>query len=184
MGYRAPTPEGLKPKDLVGVPWRLAFALQADGWYLRSDIVWNKPNAIPESVKDRPSRSHELVFLFSKSLRYSYDYEAVREPVMNGEGTKGRRSVWSINTEPCPEAHFATFPRELVRPCILAGSHAGSVVLDPFFGSGTVGEVAAVEGRDFLGLELNPEYAAIAQARLNGVAPGLIRVEAHGETSR
>jgi site-specific DNA-methyltransferase (cytosine-N4-specific) len=184
MGYRAPTPEGLKPKDLVGVPWRLAFALQADGWYLRSDIVWNKPNAIPESVKDRPSRSHELVFLFSKSLRYSYDYEAVREPVMNGEGTKGRRSVWSINTEPCPEAHFATFPRELVRPCILAGSHAGSVVLDPFFGSGTVGEVAAVEGRDFLGIELNPEYAAIAQARLNGVAPGLIRVEAHGETSR
>lgn len=183
MSYRAPTPEGLKPKDLIGVPWRLAFALQADGWYLRSDMIWNKPNANPESVKDRPSRSHEFVFLFSKSKRYSYDYEAVREPVLNGEGMRGRRSVWDINTEACPEAHFATFPRELVRPCLLAGSKPGSCVLDPFFGSGTVGEVAAVERRDFVGIELNADYAAIAQARLDKVGSGLMTVEHHGESS-
>lgn len=176
MGYRAPTPEGLKPKDLIGVPWRVAFALQADGWFLRSDIVWNKPNAIPESVKDRPSRSHEFVFLFSKSLRYSYDYEAVKEPADNGNGTKGRRSVWNINTEPCPEAHFATFPRELVRPCLLAGSSPGTTVLDPFFGSGTVGEVAAQEGRDFFGIELNEEYAHIATSRLDRLSPGLMQL--------
>lgn len=186
MSYRAPTPEGLKPKDLIGVPWRVAFALQADGWYLRSDIVWNKPNAMPESVKDRPSRSHEFVFLFSKSLRYDYDYAATREPLLNGGGLRGRRTVWDINTEPCPEAHFATFPRELVRPAVLAGSQVGGVVLDPFFGSGTVGEVAASEGRDFVGVELNREYAAIAQSRLNRLAPGLMRVEPPSEiaTSR
>jgi site-specific DNA-methyltransferase (adenine-specific)/site-specific DNA-methyltransferase (cytosine-N4-specific) len=181
MSYRAPTPEGLKPKDLIGVPWRVAFALQADGWYLRSDIVWNKPNAMPESVKDRPSRSHEFVFLFSKSLRYDYDYAAVREPVLNGGGLRGRRSVWDINTEPCPQAHFATFPRELVRPAVLAGSRPGGIVLDPFFGSGTVAEVAASEGRDFVGVELNPEYASVAQARLDRLAPGLMQVETHAE---
>lgn len=186
MSYRAPTPEGLKPKDLIGVPWRVAFALQADGWYLRSDIIWNKPNAMPESVKDRPSRSHEFVFLFSKSLRYDYDYSATREPVLNGGGLRGRRTVWDINTEPCPEAHFATFPRELVRPAVLAGSQVGGVVLDPFFGSGTVGEVAASEGRDFVGVELNREYVAIAQSRLDRLAPGLMRVEPPSEiaTSR
>jgi site-specific DNA-methyltransferase (cytosine-N4-specific) len=179
MSYRAPTPDGLKPKDLIGVPWRAAFALQADGWYLRSDIVWNKPNAIPESVKDRPSRCHEFVFLFSKSLRYDYDYAAVREPVLNGGGMRGRRSVWNINTEACPEAHFATFPRELVLPAILAGSNPGGLVLDPFFGSGTVGEVAASEGRNFVGIELNPEYAAIAEKRMAGLARGIMQVERH-----
>ncbi len=183
MSYRAPTPEGLKPKDLIGVPWRVAFALQADGWYLRSDIVWNKPNAIPESVKDRPSRSHEFVFLFSKSLRYDYDYHAVREPSLNGNGLRGRRSVWDINTEPCPAAHFATFPRDLVRPAVLAGSQPGDVVLDPFFGSGTVGEVASAEGRDFMGIELNDEYAAIAQARLDELAPDLMQLERHAESA-
>jgi site-specific DNA-methyltransferase (cytosine-N4-specific) len=184
MSYRAPTPDGLKPKDLIGVPWRVAFALQDDGWYLRSDIVWNKPNAIPESVKDRPSRSHEYLFLFSKSLRYDYDYNAVREPLLNGDGRRGRRSVWNINTEPFPGSHFAVFPRELVRPAVLAGSHPGGLVLDPFFGSGTVGEVAASEGRDFLGIELNPDYAAIAQKRLDSLAPGVMRVEEHGGSAR
>ena len=178
MSYRAPTPDGLKPKDLIGVPWRVALALQTDGWYLRSDIVWHKPNALPESVKDRPSRSHEYVFLFAKSLHYDYDYEAVREPVIgSGQGLRGRRSVWDINTEPRPDAHFATFPRDLVRPAVLAGSRAGGVVLDPFFGSGTVGEVACSLGRDFVGIELNPQYAAVAQARLGELAPGLLSVE-------
>jgi site-specific DNA-methyltransferase (cytosine-N4-specific) len=183
MSYRAPTPEGLKPKDLIGVPWRVAFALQEDGWYLRSDIIWNKPNAMPESVKDRPSRSHEFIFLFAKSLRYDYDYEGVREPALNGTGLRGRRTVWDINTEPYPEAHFATFPRELVRPAVLAGSQAGGLVLDPFFGSGTAGEVAAAEGRDFVGVELNPDYAAIAQSRLDRLAPGLMQVEPHAENA-
>lgn len=177
MSYRAPTPDGLKPKDLIGVPWRLAFALQADGWYLRTDIVWHKPNGLPESVKDRPSRCHEFVFLLSKSERYVYDYEAVKEPSLDGRTRKGRRSVWSINTEPFPEAHFATFPRELVRPCVLAGSAPNSIVLDPFFGSGTVGEVCVTEGRSFVGIELNEEYAEIAQRRLDAVAPGLMTIE-------
>lgn len=176
MSYRAPTPEGLKPKDLIGVPWRLAFALQADGWYLRTDIVWHKPNGLPESVKDRPSRCHEFVFLLSKSQKYYYDYEAVKEPSLDGRSLKGRRSVWSVNTEAFPEAHFATFPKELVRPCVLAGSPPESVVLDPFFGSGTVGEVCVTEGRSFLGIELNDEYGEIAQRRLDAVAPGLMTI--------
>ncbi len=183
MSYRAATPEGLKPKDLIGVPWRVAFALQDDGWFLRSDLIWNKPNAIPESVKDRPSRSHEYLFLFSKSLRYDYDYHAVRESLLNGDGLRGRRSVWNINTEPFPGSHFAVFPRELVRPAVLAGSQPGGLVLDPFFGSGTVGEVAATEGRDFLGIELNAEYATIAQKRLDALAPNLMQVEHHEGTS-
>ncbi len=116
MEYRAPTPEGLKPKDLIGVPWRLAFALQADGWYLRSDIIWNKPNCQPESVKDRPTRAHEYIFLLSKSERYYYDFEGVREPA-NGSGRlRNRRTIWSINTEPFAEAHFATFPPHWSNP--------------------------------------------------------------------
>ncbi len=165
MSYRAPTPDGLKPKDLIGVPWRIAFALQADGWYLRSDIVWNKNNGLPESVKDRPSRVHEYVFLFAKSERYYYDYEAVKESAVNGK-KRNCRSVWTINTEPCKEAHFATFPRDLVARCLLAGSKNGSLVLDPFFGSGTVGEVCQMFDRQFLGVELNPEYVEIAKSRL------------------
>jgi len=184
MSYRAATPAGLKPKDLIGVPWKLAFALQEDGWYLRADIIWNKPNAIPESVKDRPSRSHEYVFLFSKSLRYDYDYDAVREPALNGAGLRGRRSVWNINTEPFPGSHFAVFPRELVRPAVLAGSQPGGLVLDPFFGSGTVGEVAASEGRDFVGVELNPDYVQLAQQRLEAVGNDLMSVEQASETAR
>lgn len=165
MDYRAPTPEGLKPKDLIGVPWKVAFALQADGWYLRSDIIWHKNNGLPESVKDRPSRVHEYVFLLSKSERYSYEHEAVKEAAVNGR-KRNCRSVWTINTEPFYGAHFATFPRELVTRCLLAGSKAGSLVLDPFLGSGTVGEICQQFGRRFVGIELNPEYAAIAERRL------------------
>ena len=173
MDYRPATPEGLKPKDLIGVPWRLAFALQTDGWYLRTDIVWNKPNGNPESVKDRPVRMHEFIFLLTKSERYLYNYEAVKEPSLDGKKLKARRSVWNINTEAFPEAHFATFPAALVEPCILAGSNEGDVVLDPFFGSGTVGQVAYNLGRNFVGLELNAEYIEIAQRRIADRCDGL-----------
>jgi len=166
MSYRPPTPRGLKPKDLVGVPWRVAFSLQAEGWYLRSDIIWHKPNCQPESVKDRPTCAHEYVFLFSKSERYFYDYEAIREPAMTRTGYRNRRSVWTIETEPCPDAHFATFPRKLVEPCVLAGSEPGDCLLDPFFGSGTVGVVASALGRSFLGIEIKPDYVEIARRRL------------------
>lgn len=168
MDYRAPTPEGLKPKDLIGVPWRVAFALQADGWYLRSEIIWNKPNCQPESVKDRPTRCHEYLFLFTKSERYYYDHEAIKEPSTAG-GYKNRRSVWNINTEAFPGAHFATFPVTLVEPCILAGTETGDTVFDPFFGSGTVGAVCSKLGRKFVGVELNEEYAAMAFKRLGWV---------------
>lgn len=177
MSYRPPTPEGLKPKDLIGVPWRIAFALQSDGWYLRSDIIWHKPNCQPESVKDRPTRSHEYLFLFSKSEKYYYDYEAIKEPAVLDSGkTKNKRTVWfpdanetiwNINTEPFNGAHFAVFPRALVRPCILAGSKTDSVVLDPFFGSGTTGEVCLETGRQCIGIELKPEYVEIAKSRLS-----------------
>jgi DNA modification methylase len=165
MAYRPPTPEGLKPKDLIGIPWRLAFALQADGWYLRSDIVWNKPNCQPESVKDRPTRSHEYIFLLTKNERYYYDNEAIKEEASTGS-KKNRRTVWSINTEAFDGAHFATFPEALVSPCIMAGSREGDVVLDPFFGSGTVGCVALKRGRAFVGIEINPEYVEMAKNRI------------------
>ena len=166
MSYRPPTPNGLKPKDLVGVPWRVAFALLADGWYLRSDIVWYKPNCQPESVKDRPTRSHEYIFLFSKSEDYFYDYEAAKEPSNSHGCTRNRRSVWAINTEAFPGAHFATFPPKLVEVCVSAGSAAGDTLLDPFLGSGTVGEVCLKMGRRFLGIELNEDYAKLAKGRL------------------
>ena len=175
MSYRPPTPVGLKPKDLVGIPWRVAFALQEDGWYLRADIVWNKPNCQPESVKDRPTRSHEYVFLMSKSERYFYDSDAVKVPSNCSAQGKNRRSVWSangeetvwdLNTEPYKGAHFAVFPRGLVRPCLLAGSSPGSLVLDPFFGSGTTGEVCVELGRRCVGIELKREYIALAKERL------------------
>jgi len=165
MSYRAPTPKGLKPKDLIGVPWRLAFALQEDGWYLRSDVVWHKPNTQPESVKDRPTRAHEYVFLLSKAQKYFYDAEAVKEPSVGG-GTRARRTVWSVTTEPFREAHFATFPPKLVEPCVLASTKPGGLVLDPFFGAGTVGVVCKALGRSFVGVELNEAYAQLARARL------------------
>ncbi|MFO8006827.1 MAG: site-specific DNA-methyltransferase [Candidatus Brocadiia bacterium] len=166
MDYRPPTPEGLKPKDLVGVPWRLAFALQTDGWYLRSEIIWHKPNCQPESVKDRPTRAHEHVFLLSKAEQYYYDYEAAREPALGSRRWRNRRTVWSVNTESFNGAHFATFPRSLVEPCVAAATAEGDRVLDPFLGSGTVGEVALRLSRCFLGIELNPDYAQIALRRL------------------
>lgn len=170
MSVRPDTPAGLKPKDLIGVPWRLALALQDDGWYLRSDIIWHKPNAMPESVKDRPTRCHEIVFMFAKSERYYYNRVAVQEEADTGRGKRNRRTVWSINTEPCREAHFATFPPKLVEPCVLAGSAPGDYVLDPFFGSGTVGAVCQEQQRRFVGIELHPEYVRIAQRRLDSRA--------------
>lgn len=193
-----------KPKDLIGIPWRVAFALQADGWWLRSDIIWSKPNPMPESVTDRPTKAHEYVFLLTKSARYFFDQEAVREdlapasedryryafggaknqalaeankngvgvgtrPIGMREPTAGRnvRSVWEIATQPYAEAHFATFPQELPRRCISAGSPAGGVVLDPFMGSGTTALVARNLGRRSIGIELNADYCALAAKRLS-----------------
>jgi DNA modification methylase len=220
---------GLKPKDLVGIPWRVAFALQADGWYLRSDIIWSKPNPMPESVTDRPTKAHEYLFLLSKSERYYYDAAAIAEPVSdamraqmaqgyNGTATKdyesagvqnpssvkarilarasgkvytaqaygehpqseprgpasnfglplnrNRRSVWTINTQPFPGAHFAVMPEALVEPCVKAGSKPGDVVLDPFAGAGTVGAVCERYDRRFIGIELNPAYVEMAERRI------------------
>ncbi|WP_445386426.1 DNA-methyltransferase [Robiginitalea sp. IMCC44478] len=168
MSYRPPTPKGLKPKDLIGVPWLLALALQKDGWYLRSDIIWNKPNCQPESVKDRPTRSHEYVFLLSKSKKYYYNSEAIKEPGINGK-KKNRRTVWNINTEPFKGAHFAVFPPELVKLCLLAGSMENSKVLDPFFGSGTVGQVSSLFQRKCWGIEVNEEYASIIKERTSSL---------------
>ena len=163
MSVRPPTPEGLKPKDLIGVPWLIAFALQKEGWYLRADIIWNKPNCQPESVKDRPTRSHEYLFLFSKSEHYRYDHEAVRGP--NGRNI---RTVWDVYTRPYAEAHFATFPPALVEPCLKLASSPSDLILDPFIGSGTSGLVALQLNRRFVGIELNPAYLQIAEERLNG----------------
>ena len=165
MAVRPETPEGLKSKDLLGIPWRLAFALQADGWYLRSDVVWEKPNAMPESVKDRPSRSHEFLFMLTKSEKYYYDRERAME-MADGGGRRNRRTVWRVNTRPFLGSHFATFPPDLIRPCIQASSEPGDYVLDPFFGSGTVGLVCLEENRRYLGIELHPDYVAMAAERL------------------
>jgi DNA modification methylase len=149
----------LKDKDLVGIPWRVALALQADGWYIRSDIIWNKPNPMPESVRDRPTKSHEYIFLLTKSARYYYDSEAVMERKRN------RRSVWDMGVKPYKEAHFATFPEQLPETCIKAGTKKGDVVLDIFAGSGTTLRVASKLGRKGIGIELNPEYVKILRKR-------------------
>ena len=192
---------GLKPKDLIGIPWRVALALQADGWYLRQDIIWAKPNPMPESVTDRCTKSHEYVFLLSKSARYYYDHEAVKEPSIHssdrraGEGrltykgkrqgnqgtgqeafvsiteTRNKRDVWTIASKPFKGAHFAVMPEALVEPCVLAGSAEGDTVLDPFTGSGTVAVVALQHGRNFVGTELNPEYGQIAKDRITKASP-------------
>ena len=175
MAIRPDTPDGLKPKDLQGIPWRLAFALQDDGWYLRSDIVWHKPNAMPESVKDRPTRAHEYLFMLTKSERYYYDYEAVKEIGSNGK-LRNRRSVWNIHTQAFPGAHFATFPPSLIEPCIMASSKPDDFVLDPFFGSGTVGAVCEEQQRMYVGIELNPKYVALAANRLSAAQESIIRV--------
>lgn len=198
-GSAARTP-GLKPKDLIGIPWRVAFALQADGWWLRQDIIWSKPNPMPESVTDRCTKAHEYIFLLSKSDRYHYDQDAIRHDptgragpmkfgnvgsnravqggrdkkggAFDADGLKGanRRSVWEVSTEPYREAHFATFPAALIEPCILAGCPKGGVVLDPFGGAGTTGLVADRLGRDAILVELNPEYAAMAERRIKADA--------------
>lgn len=184
LGVRRP-PNGLKPKDLIGIPWMLAFALRSDGWYLRSDIIWNKPNAMPESVRDRPTKAHEYIFLLSKSERYYYDYEAVKEDVSKRSNDRkpaekrNRRSVWSVNTKPFKGAHFAVFPPELIKPCILAGTPEGGMVLDPFIGSGTTGVAAIDLGRQFTGIDLNPQYITdIAEPRIKDLSrfPGGIEV--------
>jgi site-specific DNA-methyltransferase (adenine-specific) len=171
MDVRPDTPEGLKPKDLLGIPWRLALRLQEDGWYLRSDIIWHKPNAMPESVKDRPTRAHEYIFLLSKREQYYYDRGAVLEA-----NQRNRRSVWSVNTLPLSMPHAATFPPALVRPCILASTRPGDTILDPFFGSGTVGLVCEETGRNYLGIELHPDYVKLAAERLGAPITQVVKV--------
>ena len=196
----SPGDSNLKQKDLVGIPWRFAFAMQERGWYLRQDIIWAKPNPMPESVTDRCTKSHEYIFLFSKQPRYFFDSAAIKEPLAessigrlqqdidnqvgseranaggktNGtmkahgdiEGGRNKRSVWTVTTKPYKEAHFAVYPVELIEPCIKAGSAKGDTVLDPFSGSGTTGEVALKLGRNYVGCELNPDYAKLSERRI------------------
>ena len=187
--------EGLKEKDLIGIPWMLAFALRADGWYLRQDIIWHKPNPMPESVNDRCTKSHEYIFLLSKSRKYHFDHIAIKEPlkgepesrdknaegyqadyakgdrfsqgerVFGADGMANKRSVWSVPVKPYTGAHFAVFPSELIEPCILAGAPVGGIVLDPFMGSGTTAQVAQDLGRQYIGCELNPKYANLQKKR-------------------
>jgi site-specific DNA-methyltransferase (cytosine-N4-specific) len=164
MSIRPRTPHGLKRKDLIGLPWRIAFALQESGWYLRTEIVWHKPNAMPESVKDRPSRSHEYLFMLTKEEKYYYDKK--QELKAN---SKNLRSVWSINTQPFLGHHFATFPSKLIEPCLNTSSKNDDYILDPFFGSGTVGVVSERLGRKYIGIELNPNYIGLAKTRLGGL---------------
>lgn len=192
---RNPKDIGLKPKDLIGIPWMVAFALRADGWYLRQDIIWHKPNPMPESVTDRCTKAHEYIFLLTKSARYWYDANAISEEskewAFTGEmikkqlaaangaisggtsdiaatgNTRNKRSVWTVPTQPTPEAHFATYPEDLIAPCILAGCPEGGLVLDPFMGSGTTAFVASKLGRNYVGFEINPEYIEIQKRRLN-----------------
>jgi DNA modification methylase len=186
-------PDGLKPKDLIGIPWRVAFALQADGWYLRQDIIWHKPNPMPESVQDRCTKNHEYIFLLSKNGKYYFDNEAIKEPVKQDWGTRDRsdgkyhnegsglqphsgleksydmankRSVWTVTTKPFHGAHFAVFPPDLIEPCVLAGSRPKDIVLDPFMGSGTTAAVAQRLNRLYLGCELNTDYEVLQKDRL------------------
>jgi site-specific DNA-methyltransferase (adenine-specific) len=156
---------GLKPKDLIGIPWRVALALQARGWYLRQDIIWAKPNPMPEPVTDRCTKSHEYLFLLSKSPKYFFDSEAMKEDAVDGE-TRNKRDVWVVTPSRYKEAHFATYPPELILPCVLAATKPNDLILDPFSGSGTTGQVAMEQGRNYLGLELNPEYAEMSYNRL------------------
>lgn len=152
---------GLPAKNLVGIPWRVAFALQDDGWILRQDIIWHKPNPMPESVKDRCTKAHEYLFLLSKTKNYHFDSDAIKEPVVSKTvttETRNKRSVWSITTQPLRDEHFATYPMKLVEPCVLAGSKVGSVVLDPFNGAGTTGLVAKQLDRQYVGIDINSKY--------------------------
>jgi site-specific DNA-methyltransferase (adenine-specific) len=182
-----PVTSGLKPKDLVGIPWRVAFALQADGWWLRQDIIWHKPNPMPESVRDRCTKSHEYIFMLTKSARYYFDSEAIkenRESVCTRKRTsafrqqneapdqtlttigRNKRSVWTVTTKPYKGAHFATYPPDLILPCVKT-TKEDAVIIDPFFGSGTTGLVAVQNGRQYIGIDLNPEYCAIAAKRID-----------------
>ena len=190
--------DGLKEKDLIGIPWMLAFALRADGWYLRQDIIWHKPNPMPESVKDRCTKSHEYIFLLSKNRKYYYNNEAIKEPVKQDWGTrdrskgkyhnsgtglvphsglsksyptKNKRSVWSVTNKPYREAHFATYPPDLIEPCIKAGSEVGDTIIDPFMGSGTSAMVAKSLGRYYLGCELHEDYGNLIQKRIQDYHP-------------
>lgn len=177
----------IKPKDLVGIPWRVAFALQADGWWLRQDIIWHKPNPMPESVRDRCTKSHEYIFMLTKSARYYFDSDAIKEnceSVCTRKRTsafrqqneapdkilttigRNKRSVWTVTTKPYKDAHFATYPPDLILPCVKT-TKADAVILDPFFGSGTTGLVAVQNGRRYIGIDLNPEYCAIAAKRID-----------------
>jgi len=187
--------DGLKEKDLIGIPWMLAFALRAEGWYLRQDIIWHKPNPMPESVQDRCTKAHEYIFLMSKSQKYYYDIDAIKEDAVTagnvggsfqgrqggadyhaqggGVGSeakeylnKNKRSVWTVNTKPYAGAHFAVFPQELIEPCIMAGAPVGGIVLDPFMGSGTTAQVAQHLGRQYLGCELNLDYKSLQNKRV------------------
>ena len=170
MNVRPDNPPGLKDKDLLGIPWRLALALQDNGWFLRSDIIWHKPNAMPESVKDRPTRAHEYLFMLTKAERYTYYPDAVKERAEDGT-RRNCRTVWSINTENSRSSHIASFPEALVEPCIRASTQPGDFVLDPFFGSGTVGLVARRLDRRYLGIELNPAYVMEAAQTLTRPSP-------------
>ena len=187
--------EGLKEKDLIGIPWMLAFALRADGWYLRQDIIWHKPNPMPESVKDRCTKSHEYIFLLSKSKKYYYNNEAIKEPAKDwgtrdrtkgkyhnaGTGLsphsgleksypkKNKRSVWSVTNKPYKGAHFACYPPDLIEPCILAGSEKGDIILDPFMGSGTTAMVAKKNSRSYIGCELHEDYASLQTDRISTI---------------
>ena len=208
---KTPLSGKLKHKDLIGVPWRVAFALQDDGWYLRQDIIWNKPNVMPEAVKDRCTKSHEYIFLLSKNKKYYFDYKAIQEKSVSYKDIfkndskvnaihskynlrrddrrdaikyfnpqkrlnrkdssyditkRNKRDVWTIPTYPYTEAHFAVFPPALIQPCILAGSREGDIILDPFFGSGTVAEVAALFNRNWIGIDINEEYTPLYKKRL------------------
>ena len=156
---------GLKEKDLIGIPWMFAFAMRADGWYLRQDIIWNKPNPMPESVRDRCTKSHEYIFLFSKSQNYYFDVDAIKEP------TRRKRSVWNVTKKPYKGAHFAVYPPELIEPCIKAGSEEGDIILDPFIGSGTTAMVAKSLGRDYIGCELHEDYGNLIRKRVKEYHP-------------
>ena len=190
--------DGLKEKDLIGIPWMFAFAMRKDGWYLRQDIIWHKPNPMPESVKDRCTKSHEYIFLFSKNRKYFYDNESIKEPVKQDWGTrdrtkgkyhnigsglqphsgltksydrKNKRSVWSVTVKPYKEAHFATYPPDLIEPCIKAGSEEGDTILDPFMGAGTTAAVAKSLNRYYIGCELNEDYGNLIQKRIDDYQP-------------
>jgi len=193
--------KGLKEKDLIGIPWMFAFAMRADGWHLRQDIIWHKPNPMPESVRDRCTKAHEYIFLFSKNKKYFYDHEAIKEkavgerwggntPINMGNtkdtdnqfsgltrerkmvyDKRNKRSVWKVNCKPYRGAHFAVYPPELIEPCILAGSEKGDIVLDPFMGSGTTAMVAKSLGRDYIGCELHEDYGNLIEKRIREYHP-------------